>query len=203
MNKINNPEGINQYTGKAKAIVEKTKVKAGGVFASTKEKSKQGWEAVDKTVKYGAAGAAIGGAAALGGVGGARLATNAIGSGTKAAVIGGAVGAGAGFLSAKSTEKYLSPETNKNRNILRAAATVNTGALGALGGAVGYMGLKALGAPTPAKVAAGAVIGGAIGAYQGYKADRAEAGKRTADAANKSLEEKAKITGYQRQFKQV
>lgn len=154
------------------------KVTAGKVFASTAEKTKAGYEAVDKTLKYGAAGAAIGAATAVGGVGGARLATNMMGSATRAALVGGGVGAGAGYLSAKSVEKHLPDMSASENRTLKVASTLNTGALGALGGALGYMGLKALGAPTPAKVAAGAIIGAGIGGYKGYKADRAEAAAR-------------------------
>jgi hypothetical protein len=198
MAKTNNPEGINQYTGKAKAGLASAKVKVGGVFASAKEKTKEGYEAVDKTLKYGAAGAAIGGAAALGGTGAAALATKAIGSTGRAALGGAVIGAGAGLASVRSINKafqdpeYVAagiapPPISKGAQAL---ITANSAALGAAGTAVGFVAARALGAPTPAKIAAGAAIGGAIGAYQGYKADRAEEATR-------------KATGHARQFKQV
>jgi uncharacterized protein (DUF2062 family) len=41
-------------------------------------------------------------------------------------------------------------------------------------GVASNLAMRAIGTPTPAKMVAGAVVGGAIGAYKGYKADRAE-----------------------------
>lgn len=176
--KTNNPEGINQYTKNAKSslkyienIGNRVKLSTNKAFEKTSEKVKTGWEAIDKTVKYGAAGAAAG---ALGvGLGSAgSFAAKRVSLPKSTAAFGAAGGISGATLG--NTVSYPGQTKKERRNIIAASAGGGV-VLGALSNAVPVVGMRLLGAPTPAKVAAGAVVGGAIGAYKGYKKDREEA----------------------------
>lgn len=161
--------------------------KVGGAFATAKQKTKDSWEAVDKTVKYAAVGAAAGAATAVGGTGAAGLVLKAAGSTGKAMLGGAAVGSVTGAGLAHSFTKAVFDKQASQGNLYAAidgdtavrsatvGGAVGGAAYGAVGGAALYGASRIIGAPTPAKVAAGAVIGGVIGGVKGYKADRAEA----------------------------
>jgi hypothetical protein len=162
------------------------KVMAGKTFASTTEKAKAAWEAVDKTVKYGAAGAAIGAANGVVGNAATSFVVKKIGTTSSAAkvygglsaVAGGAIGAPLG-------------DTPKRKAIAATAVGVPVGILGAGTGAIAFKAAQAVSKVNPAlRIGLSTVAGAAVGGYIGYKADRAE-------------EATSKATGHQRQFKQV
>lgn len=152
--KVNNPQGINQYT--------KNGSQNTGLI---RQKAKAGWEAIDKTVKYGAAGAAIGAATALGG---RALLPGAL-------VIGG-TGAGLG-VGASNAIKNFDKNKSYKENFKNTVGNISVGGLTGLATGAGLAALTVtskIAAPVPIAIG-GAVVGGVIGLRNGYKKDREEA----------------------------
>jgi hypothetical protein len=184
--KTNNPEGINQYTGKPKSTFEAAKTRVGGAFASAKERTKENWEAVDKTVKYAAAGAAIGAASGVIGNATTRIFLDKVKNTSNAAKLYGAAGAIAGGTSGASIGS-----TPKGKAIGAASLGIPTAAMGAGIGALVFKSAQMVAKMNPAlKIGINTVGGAVTGGYLGYKIDREEEAVR-------------KATGHQRQFKQT
>lgn len=160
-------EALKGNTNAAKNHVKK-------FLTSGEKRVKNAWEAIDKTVKYGAAGA-VAGATGVGllGIGSpfakkVSLPISTAAYGTAGGISGAVIGNGA----------TTSTQTRSQKRKTVAIAAGTSGGASALANLAAVASMRALGTPTPAKLAAGALIGGAIGAYRGYKLDRKEAAER-------------------------